>query len=137
GPRARLDDVRRRRPDPGGSAAVRHGAGQGPRVDGRKRPSGGEREPDRRPERGRPEPPAAGEPMDPVRSDRTGFGPRPSPALQPLLPTRPRAGVPGASRDPAEEGDRGGPLPRSVDGRDRGGGRLLGREATRSPAGAP
>src|SRR5207302_8813316 len=108
----------------------------GPRVHGRQRPSRCEREPDRRPERGGPEPPTAGEPMDPVRSDRTGFGPRPSPALQPLLPTRPRAGVPGASRDPAEEGDRGGALPPAVDGRGPGGGAVLGRAATRDPGGA-
>src|SRR5439155_236225 len=94
GPGGRLDDVRRRRSDPGGSAALRHGAGQGPRVHGRQRPSGCEREPDRRPERGGPEPPAAREPLDPVRSDRTGVGARPCPAFQPLLPTRPRAGVP-------------------------------------------
>src|SRR5207249_4703243 len=100
-----LDDARRGRPDPCGSAAVRDGARQRARLYGRKWPSGCEGESHRRPERCRPEPPAAGEPVDPLRSHRAGARAGLGATFQLVLSTRARPGLPGAGRDPAAARD--------------------------------
>src|SRR3972149_1751914 len=64
-PGPRLDHLRGGPPYPRGSARERHGPGQGARLDGRKRPSGREGEPNRRAERRGAEPPAGRGPGGP------------------------------------------------------------------------